>query len=401
MFDALAEAVDSLDVPLHQEALSAAFAIHARFTARLSAAVGAYEAAGHHELDGAATMSHWLRHHAGLDPSTAARTARRGRKLHSLPVLRQAFTDGRISQGKVDIILAHLKAKHVERFAHHEAELLPVLLPLTMEATARAMAEWRARVDALDDERPPGERDNELHLSATIDGRGELRGSFDADLHAVVEAALRVADSHDRQSSLSERRADALGQVCQHFLDHQRTRPAGRHRPHLNVAMTYQQFCATLGPATDTGGATYLDTGLPVSTAQLAVLRCDSALHRLLTGAGAAILDYRRATRTWPVDLYNAILNRDQGCRWPACTAPASWTDVHHVVPWEHGGSTSIDNGVMLCRRHHRRTHHPGWQVKLLPSGELEVTRPDGHTDTSPPRGPVVEPLWARTPGGG
>ena len=82
------------------------------------------------------------------------------------------------------------------------------------------MEDWRAKADALDDEKPI-ERDNEVHLSGTIDGRGELRGSVDSDLHALLEAGLRAADSGDRERSLAARRAEALAMVFQHFLDHQ------------------------------------------------------------------------------------------------------------------------------------------------------------------------------------
>src|SRR5436190_1460382 len=75
--------------------------------------------------------------------------------------------------------------------------------------------------------------------------------------------------------------------------------------------------------------------------------------------ADSADLDYGRQTREWAPDLYNAIVLRDQGCRYPGCDRPATWCDVHHIQEWDaHHGPTSIDNGVMLCRHHHRRLHH-------------------------------------------
>ena len=142
----------------------------------------------------------------------------------------------------------------------------------------------------------------------------------------------------------------ALGQICQTFLDFNPDAKHRRHRPHLNVTMTYEQW-STEPPAT------YLDTGMPVSTYGLDVLRCDAARHRLTFTDRAAILRYGRTMRDWPVELYNAIAIRDGGCRWPGCTAPVHWCDVHHVHFWEHGGPTDIDNGLLLCRRHHRKLH--------------------------------------------
>ncbi len=67
---------------------------------------------------------------------------------------------------------------------------------------------------------------------------------------------------------------------------------------------------------------------------------------------------------------------------------PLHWCDVHHVQFWEHGGPTDIDNGLLLCRRHHRTLHSkPGWALKLLPDGTAELTHPDGTTETSYPKG--------------
>ncbi|WP_373865927.1 HNH endonuclease signature motif containing protein [Pseudonocardia asaccharolytica] len=44
--------------------------------------------------------------------------------------------------------------------------------------------------------------------------------------------------------------------------------------------------------------------------------------------------------------------------------------------PWQDGGPTTLDNLVMLCKRHHRLVHHSGWTVRL----------PDGLPEFLPPR---------------
>jgi hypothetical protein len=124
---------------------------------------------------------------------------------------------------------------------------VPVLAGLSPAQIRVAMQLWRQRADALDEGPAPVERPNEVHVGNTIDGRGELHGSFDADLAAVIEAALRVADPKDFELTLPKRRASALGQVCRHswvtlvgLLGHPRRRASRpgvadgclqRHRP--------------------------------------------------------------------------------------------------------------------------------------------------------------------------
>ena len=394
MFDRLREEIEGLEVPLHRDALIEGFALLDMLDARMAVAVGEFEAAGFHALDGAVSMASWLRTCTRRAHPTAQRIAVHGRKLASLPVLRAAFVAGSLTAGQVEVILAHVRRRHVDRFAEHELELVPLLTELSIAELTLVMEDWRAKADALDDEKPI-ERDNEVHLSGTIDGRGELRGSVDSDLHALLEAGLRVADSGDRERSLAARRADALATVFQHFLDHQQVALGRRHRPHLNVVMTYEQWAHR-----EFDAARYLDTGQLVSPAQLGVLLCDSTFHRLVTDGASAVLDYGRGTRFWSADLYNAIAVRDQGCRFPGCDRPASWCDVHHVKEWDaDDGPTSIDNGVLLCRRHHRMLHSTGFEAKLLPDGLLEVTFPDGRFQTSWPPGTTPPPRPPTPPG--
>lgn len=81
-----------------------------------------------------------------------------------------------------------------------------------------------------------------------------------------------------------------------------------------------------------------------------------------------------------------------------AGSPPASWCDGHHIHWFSKGGPT-LDNLVLLCRRHHRRLHRPGWHAKLLPDATFEVTDPTGptghtgHTRRSHPPG-ALQPFW-------
>jgi hypothetical protein len=81
---------------------------------------------------------------------------------------------------------------------------------------------------------------------------------------------------------------------------------------------------------------------------------CDAAVSRIVMGAASEILDAGRATRTFTAAQVRAITARDHHCIWPGCDIPAAWSDAHHIHHWADGGNTSVDNGVLLCGRHHR-----------------------------------------------
>ena len=104
----------------------------------------------------------------------------------------------------------------------------------------------------------------------------------------------------------------------------------------------------------------------------------------------SAVLDYGMATRTIPTPLWNALVIRDEHCRFPGCDRPSTWCEGHHVVWVTRGGPTELANLVLVCARHHHRLHQPGWHAKLLPDGTFEVTAYNGEVRcTSPPRAEV------------
>jgi hypothetical protein len=88
------------------------------------------------------------------------------------------------------------------------------------------------------------------------------------------------------------------------------------------------------------------------------MLGCDGSISRIITGPEGQILDSGRATRSFTAAQRRAIIARDRHCQHGHCDTPAAWCDIHHKTHWADGGPTSIDNGILLCGRHHRHTHH-------------------------------------------
>jgi HNH endonuclease len=93
------------------------------------------------------------------------------------------------------------------------------------------------------------------------------------------------------------------------------------------------------------------------------MLCCDARVVPVVLGGKGQPLDVGRATRVIPDGLRRAIAARDRGCA--RCGRPSSWCEIHHVVPWELGGETSLANCAMLCKSCHRLVHHGGWDVRI------------------------------------
>jgi hypothetical protein len=392
VFEQLGSAIEGLDIPLDGDALEALLALRDRLEARISSAVAAHDRAGLWELDGATSMTAWLVDRAAMPRPRAAATTSRARKLAHLPITAGAWRDGVLSTGQVEAIASNLDAETRDLFAEHEAALVPTLVDLPVCDVATAMRTWLDCATAHRDPKP--EATHHLYLSRTLAGRWRLDANLGAETGELLATALRIAQAPDADDeparSAAARRADALSDVCRFFLEHQRTRRAGRHRPHINLVLDIERFRALSG-----AGATTVDgTGLDRTTVER--LLCDAALHRVLTRGRSAILDYGTATRTIPAPLFNALVVRDQRCRFPGCDRPAAWCEGHHVRPWLFGGPTQLSNLVLLCSRHHHLLHKAGWHAKLLPDATLEVTDPLGRVRSTTPHDPsrASPPGW-------
>src|SRR5690606_20733215 len=80
-------------------------------------------------------------------------------------------------------------------------------------------------------------------------------------------------------------------------------------------------------------------------------IACDAEVWRaILDPATGLPLEVGRNHRLVPTWMRKALQARDRGCRWPGCTAPAAWTDAHHLLPWWHGGPPDIDNPSLPLR---------------------------------------------------
>ena len=152
---------------------------------------------------------------------------------------------------------------------------------------------------------------------------------------------------------------------------------AGGLRPQVMVTIDYRDLLSrleNLEHATEASG-TSQSTGIPgtgsftftgpVTAATIRKIACDADIIPVLLGSQGRILDIGRTTRVFPPHIRKALTARDQGCAFPGCTIPAPWCEAHHITYWSHGGTTSTDNGTLLCSHHHHLVHKEQWQIHV------------------------------------
>jgi len=347
---------------------------------------------------GAPSSAAWLRQRARLAPAEASTYVRTARALRSeLAGTRAACADGRVSLAQAAVIARavaelpaepSLRAAAEQRLVADAAAYDPVLLSRVgrhLVAVADPDGADGRDGDAL--ARAEERAGRRLELSLTADGEGGawLRGRLDAEGAAVVRAALdplsrplpSAADGPDPRSP-ARRRAEALVELCRRALSGGGLPDSGGDRPQLVVTVPLRTLAAGVGTAT-------LDDGTVMSATTARRLACDAAVLPAVLGGAGQVLDVGRSRRLFTGPLRRALVLRDRGCAFPGCDRPPSWCEAHHLRHWADGGTTSLDNGVLLCAHHHRLVERGDWTVRLAT---------DGVPDFHPP--PWIDP--ARRP---
>ncbi|OAN39099.1 hypothetical protein A4X20_18755 [Mycolicibacterium iranicum] len=157
-------------------------------------------------------------------------------------------------------------------------------------------------------------------------------------------------------------------------------RPHGQHTTvvvHLDIEKSLASV--HLGPVLADADRQYL---LCDATCEVWFERCGQPI-----GSG-------RSTRTISRRLRRALERRDHGtCVVPGCGATRS-LHAHHLVHWEDGGQTELDNLALVCPYHHR-AHHRGMITITGPAQRLMVT--DGQGDVMR-RGSLARPPTTTAP---
>ena len=286
----------------------------------------------------------WIAWRCGLTPRAAREHVRVARCLTGLPRTHGAFARGELSYAKVRALTRVATAENEEDLLELAAECTAAQLERTVRAYGSVTID-EAR-EQLEDAYLSvfWNSDGSLGLHGRLapgDGERVLR-ALDALRDSLWQEACGSAEPRlPRQAS----NAEALVAIADAAL-------AGERHDRLG-AERYQVVVHADEPALsdETMGGCALDDGSALAPETARRLACD-----------ASVVRGGRKARTIPSSLRRALRTRDAGCRFPGCEN-RRFVDAHHIRHWARGGETTLDNLVLLCRRHHRAVHEGGYRV--------------------------------------
>lgn len=327
----------------------------------------------------------WVRSRTNESLAGARRTFEHGEWMLAVPLMGAAWRQGLVS-------LAHVRAlvESHDRFprvsaalTHCEAGLVEMAKELDPATFSRVLLAKLCEIDpeAMDDaESKRRRRDVGLHVSATIDGFVVVNGLLPPEIGQQLIDSLAAARDKARASAADEpeRRLSAvnvdalsiiLDAAASAFGD-AKLPDVGGARPVVQVTIDSESLIAQGAAAP--GWITSL-TGqqiTPVSARAVRRLACDSVRQLLLLDPRGHLDAISAQERVISQPMRKAITIRDGGrCRFPGCHHAIR--EIHHIIYWQHGGSTTTDNLVGLCSHHHHTIHDRGWTLSGDPNFRL------------------------------
>jgi hypothetical protein len=329
---------------------------------------------------GARDMSHWLSTRQGISQWKARRWIASAHALEGLPRISLAFASGELGIDKV---------VELTRFATAETEARLIAWARRVSAAAiRRRADLAAR-QSIEDVRE-AEQSRSLSWWYTDEGRRfGLLADLPAAQGAVVARALeRLADSlpvmpgEEDDYCVDARRADALVALAS-------ARIGEDADPDRAMVVVHAQ----LDGLRDGTGGCEIEGGPVIHPETVRRLLCNGRVQTVIEDDTGQPVHLGRISREPPAWMLRQLKYRDFECQFPGCGA-RRFTQAHHIVWWEQGGRTNLDNLLLVCTFHHRLVHEYSWTVRRDGDGRARWFFPDGTRYRAGPAPPAaVTPL--------
>jgi hypothetical protein len=295
----------------------------------------------------------WWRDSLGISGEAAGIAIRRARGLRSLPAVSDAVVDGTLSLDQAGALVPLVgKLDEVEL---HDSQ--PALIEGAAARTVDGIGQWVRHLIALNSEPALELEQEEARRRRFLEYRtgpdGIVRGRFalaaeDAEPVMTVLEPLAKRSGDDDPRTAGQRRADALVEVFGGAARWAELPHAGGQRAQISYVISAAWAAGQAGA----GPATAAWTG-PQTRARLEAELCDARLSRVLLDADGQVVSLESVNDQISTAQRRAVSARDRRCVARGCSRPPAFCDVHHLIARKDGGPTTLDNLVLLCRRHH------------------------------------------------
>jgi hypothetical protein len=322
---------------------------------------------------------------AGIASPEGRRRDSRSLLIERFPELGDALTRGLCSTDHLDVIAGAISRASVEivaRLGAHRSEILSNAMALTPSQLRRWCDRLLTRIAAELGVAREAQRKAATRLRHWLDrdtGMGHLHGTFDPDtyhrLTALLDAETGRRMKRDRDQNRDHVMAHALVDLVAGTSDSPEGSPA--------VTVIIDADTLIHGAHANTVCERPDGTAVDIDTAREAA--CTSDIVPVFVTGGTVPIAVGRTRRLATIAQRRAIEAIHSSCAIPGCEVSITRCEVHHLIEWEQGGCTDLDNLIPVCSHHHHRVHADGWQLTLARDRTLTVTRPDGSAVSDSP----------------
>jgi Domain of unknown function (DUF222)/HNH endonuclease len=329
--------------------------------------------------EGATSTERWTTERYGVSTATARALTSGGEKAWDLPHLIGAVSAGDISFDKMRAV-ADVATPETDEGLKEQAERCTVRELADVARTMAKVAASHSPASSRSGDDRRFVRFNDDHLTMTA----QFPAATYAEMRTTLEAAGHQIPT-DGGTPWDQRVCDALTGI----VSSSNSATAATGSPNFVVVhVPLDALVDDTVETTELAGELERDGLIDCETVQR--MACDATIAVAIDDDAGHTMYEGRARRFPTESQRREVMRRDRHCRFPGCTN-VTFTNVHHVVPWEPGGRTDIDNLALMCLHHHRVVHSNGWTMSGNPNDEMRVVGPTGRVMVSRP-----SPLWAR-----
>ena len=334
------------------------------------------------ERDGEAEAANAVRTNVGQSRSGSKREVKLAGQLAKVPGASGALAEGSITPQHARMI-AEAAEQAPPAAPIDEAELLAAAKSEPVDVFGKTVrGHVNARIGDDIDERRHQRSQRRLSFKRQPDGMFELFGRFDPLTGSRIETALSAAanklwraEDPKNRATPRQRMADALELlVTGNGASGDAKAKTTAQGVDLLVIADYDTVAGRLRDAR-------LVDGTPLSAEELVGLACDANILPALFDRKSEPLWLGRGKRHAGARQRAVLAERDKGC--VGCGISPNWCQAHHIMHWEHGGPTDLDNLCLLCSHCHNLVHTNRAEIIRSPDSRFALQ----HLRRQPPPG--------------